>query len=104
MTEEEARSVLARCREEIDGIDQGIVELLNRRTEIVERIGVVKRSAALPVYEPKREDEVYANIAQANTGPLPQDSARRIFERIIDEMRTLQRNRQLETTKGGTAC
>ena len=104
MTEEEARSILARYRVEIDEIDRGIVELLNRRTEIVERIGIAKRSAALPVYEPKREDEVYANISQANGGPLPQDSARRIFERIIDEMRTLQRNRQLEATMGGTAC
>jgi chorismate mutase len=47
----------------------------------------------MPVYEPKREDMVYANIMAANGGPIPDDSVRRIFERIIDEMRTLQRTR-----------
>jgi hypothetical protein len=32
---------------------------------------------------------------------MPHDSARRIFERIIDEMRTLQRMRTGSTRDGG---
>ena len=47
----------------------------------------------MPIYEPKREEEVLRNIAEHNAGPLPQEAAQRIFERIIDEMRTLQRMR-----------
>ena len=47
----------------------------------------------MPVYEPKREDAVYANILAANEGPISHEAIRRIFERIIDEMRTLQRTR-----------
>jgi chorismate mutase len=84
---------LAACREEIDGLDRRLVALLNERTSIVERIGQAKKEAQLPVYEPKREDAVYANIAAGNSGPLPNDALRRIFERIIDEMRKVQRER-----------
>lgn len=93
MTREEARAALVECRVRIDGIDRQIVDLLNERTRVVERIGQVKRAVNLPVYEPRREDEVFQNVASHNTGPLPQESAQRIFERVMDEMRTLQKMR-----------
>jgi chorismate mutase len=81
------------CRRKIDDIDIRILQLLNERTRVVEIIGGVKRQAALPVYEPKREDEVYRNILEHNEGPLPADAVKRVFERVIDEMRTLQKMR-----------
>jgi len=93
MTTDEARSRLDEFRVSIDDIDRRIVELINERTRVVEEIGRVKREAQLPVYEPKREEQVFANITSANQGPIPADSVRRIFERIIDEMRTLQRRK-----------
>ena len=93
MTPEEAREKLGEYRVAIDEIDRRLVELLNQRTEIVECIGRVKKEAQLPVYEPRREDQVYANIAEANNGPISNDAVRRIFERIIDEMRGIQRER-----------
>lgn len=77
----------------IDEIDRRLVALLNERTEIVECIGRVKREARLPVYEPRREDQVFSNIATANQGPISHEAVRRIFERIIDEMRGIQRDR-----------
>lgn len=93
MTPEEAQQALAECRVEIDEIDRRLVALINERTRVVERIGAIKQNVSMPVYEPKREDAVYANIMAANQGPIPNDSIRRVFERIMDEMRTLQRNR-----------
>lgn len=93
MTADEARARLDEFRVSIDDIDRRIVELINERTRVVEEIGRVKREAQLPVYEPKREEQVFANITSANRGPIPGDSVRRIFERIIDEMRTLQRRK-----------
>ena len=77
----------------IDDVDRRIVELLNERTRVVEEIGRVKREAELPIYEPKREDQVFANVDRSNSGPLTPDAVRRIFERIIDEMRNIQRVR-----------
>ena len=67
--------------------------LLNERARVVEIIGAVKREQSLPVYEPKREDQVYKNVLENNHGPLAADAVRRIFERVIDEMRTLQKTR-----------
>lgn len=90
MTKEEASRVLAESRAKIDAIDQQLVELLNCRTRIVEEIGQAKEAAGLPIYEPKREDDVYRNILSHNGGPLTPDALRRIYERVIDEMRSLQ--------------
>ncbi len=81
---------LARCRELIDRLDLELLDILNRRTAIVEEIGRIKQELHLAVYEPKREDQVFANVTAHNHGPLGQDAVKRVFERIIDEMRTIQ--------------
>jgi chorismate mutase len=91
MTPEEARETLLECRDLIDDVDRRIVALLNERTRTVAVIGRVKRETRLPIYEPKREDQVFANVTASNQGPLTEEAVRRIFERIIDEMRIIQR-------------
>ena len=91
MTPDEARDKLEEFRVLIDDVDRRIVALLNERTRVVENIGRVKRQTSLPIYEPKREDQVFANISSTNRGPLTEEAVRRIFERIIDEMRMIQR-------------
>ncbi len=93
MTHEDAQEALAVCRLRIDDVDRRILALLNERTETVQEIGRIKQAAQLPVYEPRREDEVFRNVAEHNHGPLPQDAVKRVFERIIDEMRKVQRER-----------
>ncbi len=87
---------LARCRVRIDELDLRLLELLNQRTAIVEEIGRIKQELRMGIYEPKREDQVFANVISHNGGPLPADAVKRIFERIIDEMRTLQKLRIFE--------
>jgi chorismate mutase-like protein len=91
MSRDDARKALTDCRDRIDQIDRRILMLLNERTRVVEQIGAIKQHLDLPIYEPKREDEVFANVTGHNQGPLPSDAVRRVFERIIDEMRTVQR-------------
>lgn len=93
---------LKRCRVHIDEIDVHLLELLNQRTTIVEEIGRVKQELQMAVYEPKREDQVFANVLSHNAGPLPADAVKRIFERIIDEMRTVQQLKILEGKPGNT--
>jgi chorismate mutase len=87
---------LSLCRERIDTVDLRILELLNERTSIAEEIGRIKKEAQLPIYEPKREDQVFHNVTSNNRGPLPDEAVRRVFERIIDEMRRVQKNRMEE--------
>jgi chorismate mutase len=100
MKPEAAAKVLSEWRDRINVLDRRILELLNERTRIVEEIGRLKREYQMPIYEPKREEEVLDNVAKHNAGPMAQESARRIFERIIDEMRTLQRQR-MEAPRDG---
>jgi chorismate mutase-like protein len=82
---------LAHCREKIDALDLRLLDLLNQRTTVVEEIGRIKQDLKMGIYEPKREDQVFANVLAHNHGPLPPDALVRIFERIIDEMRTVQK-------------
>jgi chorismate mutase len=70
---------LDECRVRIDAIDLRLIELLNERTKIVERIGAIKRSLTLPIYEPRREDQVLANVLEHSAGPLRADEIRGFF-------------------------
>ena len=104
MTPEEAQEQLEQYRLMIDEVDRRIVALLNERTAVVENIGRVKREAQLPVYEPKREDQVFANITSANQGPLTTQAVRGIFERIIDASRSIQRLRMMQNPPEEPKC
>jgi chorismate mutase len=84
---------LAECRHQIDAVDLKLLALLNDRTRIVEEIGRIKQDLSLPIYEPKREDQVFHNVTSNNKGPLSAEALKRIFERIIDEMRNIQRDK-----------
>lgn len=104
MTRDEGIRTLAECRKTIDEIDVKLLELLNQRTRVVEKIGQTKESLNLPIYEPKREDDVFRNVTDHNHGPLTTDAVKSIFERIIDEMRTLQRMRRQMKEQGEKEC
>jgi chorismate mutase len=78
-------------RRRIDALDQKLVELLNERAQCAMEIGHLKRSQGLPVYQPDREREILANVESANSGPLEDTAVRRLFERVIDEARSLER-------------
>lgn len=92
---------LADCRKRIDVLDVRILTLLNERTKIVEEIGKIKEALGLPIYEPRREDDVFRNVTTHNEGPLPPEAVKRLFERIIDEMRTLQKMRREASKSAG---
>jgi chorismate mutase/prephenate dehydratase len=104
MTREEGLRALAECRKTIDAIDLELLDLLNRRTRVVEQIGRTKESLAMPIYEPKREEDVFRNVTDHNHGPLTADAVKGIFERIIDEMRTLQQMRRQQDRQGEEEC
>ena len=102
--QEEAQAKLEEYRMMIDDVDRRIVALLNERIEVVENIGRIKREVQLPVYEPKREDLVFANITSANHGPLTTQAVRGIFERIIDASRSIQRLRMMQKPPEEPKC
>jgi chorismate mutase len=78
-------------RKRIDLLDESLVRLLNARAACALEIGRVKREMGVPIYQPERESEVLKNVQSHNRGPLDQDAIKRLFERIIDEARHLER-------------
>ena len=75
----------------IDEIDLKLVQLFNDRAKCAIEIGHIKRGLGLEVYSPKREAEVIENVTNANAGPLDAGAVRRLFERVIDESRRVER-------------
>jgi chorismate mutase len=82
---------LERWRKQIDEIDEQLLKLLNQRSQCAVEIGHFKRKTNLPAYQPEREIEVLRHVVQSNPGPLDNAAIRRLFERIIDEARSLER-------------
>ncbi len=78
-------------RRRIDLLDESLVKLLNARAACALEIGRLKRDMQIPIYQPAREAEVLQHVEQANRGPLDHSAVRRLFERIIDEARHLER-------------
>lgn len=78
-------------RRRIDEIDLKLVELFNERTMCAIEIGHIKKRLGLEIYSPNREAQVISNVTGANHGPLDAEAIRRLFERIIDEARRIER-------------
>lgn len=83
---------IADWRRQIDELDRQIVKLISQRAHAAQEIGKLKRSTSLPIYEPNRERVIFENVRGFNPGPLPDIELVHIYERIIDVMRSLQKN------------
>ncbi len=82
---------LADWRKRIDELDERLVELLNERSRCVIEIGKIKRARQVPLYDAEREAEILRNVLAHSNGPLDEEALRRLFERIIDESRRIER-------------
>ena len=79
-------------RDDIDRVDEVLVRLLNERARVACEIGRIKKEQGIDVYQPEREKQVLAHVRSvASEGPLGPDAIARLFERIIDEARRLER-------------
>jgi chorismate mutase len=91
MNPEDAQHEIDRIRDAIDRVDEVIVRLLNQRAKYAIEIGEIKGVLGLPIYAPDREKDVLHHVEKACEGPLDGQSMRRLFERIIDESRSVER-------------
>lgn len=83
-------------RNEINQLDRELLRIFNQRAALALKIGEIKKDLGLPVYDPEREKRIFEAMSTANPGPLENDAIIRLFERVIDESRRLERIR----TKG----
>lgn len=85
---------LEALRDEIDKIDEVIVRLLDSRARCAYTVGRLKHELGRPIYEPAREAAVIAHVQRVSEelgGPLDGDAIARLYERIMDEARRIQR-------------
>jgi chorismate mutase len=83
----------------IDEIDDQLLHQFNQRAELVLKLARKKRSIGKKLFDPERERDIFVRITEENPGPLPPESVVRLFERIIDESRRLERTEVYEKDK-----
>ncbi len=77
-------------RIEIDEIDEQIIGLLNRRARLAIKVGTLKKTCGLEIFDAERERKVINRMMTVNTGPLDERSVTKIFRRIIRESRRVE--------------
>ena len=92
MSDIDAAAELDRLRDAIDRVDEVLVKLLNQRAKYAVQIGELKGVLSLPIYAPEREKQVLLHAESVSQGPLDSAAVRRLFERIIDESRRVERH------------
>ena len=81
-------------RRQIDELDEKLVELLTQRANCALEIWKLKHDLGLEVYQPDREAQVLHHVqthGRVTGSPLGGDAIARVFERIIDEARRIER-------------
>ncbi len=92
---------LNKLRKEIDELDVKLLYLLSQRAELVLEVAKIKVSSGKKLFDPSRERDIFVNLTGKNPGPLTPDAIVRLFERIIDESRRLERTEVYDKKKGG---
>lgn len=94
LSRDEKETILLRLRDEVDKVDKDISGLLIRRIKISLEIGAIKKSLELAAYDAKREKEIGENIEKFSEDLEIKNTLKRIYERIIDESRAIQKERE----------
>lgn len=87
--------MLKNLRQQIDGLDEKIVQLLNQRTEVALQIGEIKDKDGISVYAPQREEDIYRRIIELNKGPLKKETIRAIYREIMSGTLCLQKEMRI---------
>ncbi len=82
---------LEQARKQIDGIDGKVLELLNRRARLAQRVGEIKRaSKAASTWAPHREKQVYQRLTRENPGPFPNEALMAVYREIMSASLALE--------------
>ncbi|WP_251197267.1 chorismate mutase [Anaerotardibacter muris] len=87
MSQNEERAQIDEHREKIDAIDKQLVKLLNERAEQSLAIRALKPGANMGLFDPKREEEIFAKVCSYNEGPLYNENLKEIYVSILKVMK-----------------
>jgi chorismate mutase/prephenate dehydratase len=86
-------NTLEECRARIDDIDNEVVALLNRRMEVVRRVGEIKHDSNSAIYRPEREKSIIdrlTKISESSGGLLNSQAIEAVFLEIFAVARNLE--------------
>jgi len=90
MVEPVASQALLALRDQIDGLDRQLLELLNQRARVAEQVGEIKRAEGTPFFRPDRVAQVIDKIRAANPGPLKAEHVSAIWREIMSACLALE--------------
>lgn len=77
-------------RKEIDRIDDSVLELIDKRYELVKRVGEIKRTSSQGVFVPEREKAIIDRLSQKKIPALPKKVISAIYREIISGARLIE--------------
>lgn len=75
--------VIKQYREQISDNDLKILEALNKRLQLVEKLKQYKESKGIGFVDPAREEWIITFLARSNRGPLSQEGLEKVFRLIL---------------------
>jgi chorismate mutase len=76
--------VIKQFRDQISDNDLKIVDLINKRLTLVDKLWRYKAEHGVEMYNPEREEWMLTFLSRANKGPLSQDALREVYRTIVE--------------------
>ncbi|MFT9847212.1 bifunctional 3-deoxy-7-phosphoheptulonate synthase/chorismate mutase [Aneurinibacillus sp. REN35] len=83
---------LEQLRSDLDSVNLQILELINRRAELVQEIGKVKLKQGINRFDPERERAMLNLIIENNQGPFEDGTIQHLFKQIFKASLELQKD------------
>ena len=81
---------LAELRIQIDTLDQQLLELLNQRAAVAQKVGEVKKREGSPFFRPDRVAQVIQKMQTSNAGPLKNEHVLAVWSEIMSACLALE--------------
>ena len=76
--------VIKQFRDQISDNDLKIIDLINKRLSLVDKLWRYKAEHGVDMYAPDREEWMLTFLSRANKGPLSQDALRDVYKTIVE--------------------
>jgi chorismate mutase len=76
--------VIKQFRDQISDNDLKIIDLINKRLTLVDKLWRYKAEHGVDMYNPEREEWMLTFLSRANKGPLSQEALVEVYRAIVE--------------------
>jgi chorismate mutase/prephenate dehydratase len=87
----DSKDPMSELRVSIDAIDDDLLNLLNKRARLAEKVAEAKKTSGGATYVPGRERDIVDRLQKKNPGPFPSEAIRPVFQEVISACLSLQK-------------